>query len=73
MNKDTPFKTEAQNGIFNFFFVLVNEYSQHLPPEEAFDKAIGWFESFTTEMKVKHAEMIAERKTAHEKMQQGSS
>lgn len=70
MSNENPFASEAQNGIFNFFFVLVQEYAKTMTPPEAFAKAIAWMESFCEDMKQKHSDMITQREKLEKRMQQ---
>lgn len=68
MSDENPFVLEAQNGIFNLFFQLLTEYSHTLPPEEAFEKAIGWLDSLTNSLRQKHEEIIQSKAQAQQKM-----
>lgn len=65
---NNPYALEAQNGIFNFFFALVNVYAQSMPFDDAFEMALGWMESFTKDVKEKHSELIDKRDAMFNKM-----
>jgi hypothetical protein len=63
---DSPFQSETQNAIFNFLFVLVNEYSQTMTPPEAVEKACDWLVSLATDIREKaqehNADVLAKQK-----------
>ena len=51
---------EAQNAIFNFLFILANEYAKEMPYEDAIVKACDWNISLSQHVKKQATEFKQE-------------
>jgi hypothetical protein len=67
MSTSEVFTNDAQNAIFNFFFVLVDDYSLSMSRPEALDKACDWLISLGTNMKAQ-AQALREASKQKEKL-----
>lgn len=52
-SEDNPFDLQYQNAIFQFLFLLVEQYKTQMEPQQAVDKACNWLISLATDIKNK--------------------
>ena len=67
--KQQPNKfSETQEAIFNFFFVLVEQYKVSMPHDMAIEKACDWLISFANDVKAKNKDVAAEQAAVQKKL-----
>jgi hypothetical protein len=67
---EQPYASDAQNAIFNFLFVLIDDYRRTMPLVDAVEKACDWLTSLASEVKAKtkasHADTVEKQKLFNE-------
>jgi hypothetical protein len=58
--EDSPFNLQYQNAIFQFLFLLIEEYKTQMEPDQAVAKACDWLISLATTIKEKSLDITKE-------------
>lgn len=66
-NKEPNF-SESQEAIFNFLFVLIQQYNSSMPHTEAVDKACDWLTSLANDVRAKNKDVVAEQAMIRKKL-----
>ena len=63
-----PNFNESQTAIFNFLFVLIDQYKASMPGPQAVDKACDWLISLAEDVKAKNKDFAAEQAANKQKL-----